>query len=345
MSLINQMLRDLDKGRGPVKASQIAALRGMGLISINRFKRYDSLSLTAWGLAGLLTIVLSYQASIWWNSRPESEPAIAAQTAPETAKPERNAQLDTVAPQDNVNTEPLATTANKAEFQQKPLDIPVPSRAETVQIALPTAVETASKPVTILTPEQKAERLFTKAQQALSRNQQQRGENLLRKALDEYSRHVSARSQLAALLLSRQQEDKAERLLSEGLLTDAHQLALARPYAQLLAARGELGPALKTLDRAITRRQADPETLALSAAILYKMERHAESAAAYRKAVQGQPKRALWWTGLAVALEQDGQPGQALEAFQRAAELPLDKPVDNYVKQRIGVLSNKDFHY
>jgi len=345
MSLINQMLRDLDKGRGPVKASQIAALQGMGLISINRFKRYDSLSLTAWGLAGLLTIVLSYQASIWWNSRPESEPVIAAQTAPETAKPQRNAQLDTVAPQDNVNTEPLATTANKAEFQQKPLDIPVPSRAETVPTALPTAVETASKPVTILTPEQKAERLFTKAQQALSRNQQQRGENLLRKALDEYSRHVSARSQLAALLLSRQQEDKAERLLSEGLLTDAHQLALARPYAQLLAARGELGPALKTLDRAITRRQADPETLALSAAILYKMERHAESAAAYRKAVQGRPKRALWWTGLAVALEQDGQPRQALEAFQRAAELPLDKPVDDYVKQRIGVLSNKDFHY
>ena len=55
MSLINQMLRDLDKGRGPVKASQIAALQGMGLININRFKRYDSLSLTAWGLAGLLS--------------------------------------------------------------------------------------------------------------------------------------------------------------------------------------------------------------------------------------------------------------------------------------------------
>ena len=345
MSLINQMLRDLDKGRGPVKASQIAALQGMGLININRFKRYDSLSLTAWGLAGLLSIVVSYQTSIWWNSKPESEPAIAPQTATEAAEPEKNAQLDTVAPQDKVNTEPLATTANKAEFKKKPLDMPVLPRAETVPTALPTPVEAASKPVAILTPEQKAERLFARAQQALSRNQQQRGESLLRKALDEHSRHVSARSQLAALLLSRQQEDKAERLLSEGLLTDAHQLALARPYAQLLAARGELGPALETLERAIVQRQADPETLALRAAILYKMERHAESATAYRKAVQGQPSRALWWTGLAVALEQNGQPGQALEAFQRAAELPLNKPVDDYVKQRIGVLSNKDFHY
>ena len=46
-----------------------------------------------------------------------------------------------------------------------------------------------------------------------------------------------------------------------------------------------------------------------------------------------------------MALEQDGQSRQALEAFQRAAELTLDKPVDDYVKQRIKVLSNKDFHY
>ena len=46
-----------------------------------------------------------------------------------------------------------------------------------------------------------------------------------------------------------------------------------------------------------------------------------------------------------MALEQDGQSRQALEAFQRAAELPLDKPVYDYVKQRIQLLNNKDFHY
>ena len=343
MSLINQMLRDLDKGRGPVKASQIAALQGMGLININRFKRYDSLSLTAWGLAGLLTIVVSYQASIWWNSRPEPEPAITLQAIAEAAEPEQNAPLDTVPTQDNFNAEPLATITNKVEFRKKPLDIPVAPRAEPVQAALQTPVETASKPVAILTPEQKAERLFARAQQALSRDQRQRGENLLREVLDENSRHVNARSQLAALQLSSQQGDKAERLLAEGLVTDSHQLTLARPYAQLLAARDELVPALETLDRAIDQRQADPETLALRAAILYRMDRHTESAAGYRRAVQLQPNRALWWTGLAVALEQDGRSTQALEAYQRAAKLPLDKPVEDYVKQRIQVLRDTEF--
>jgi len=345
MSLINQMLRDLDKRRGPVKVSHIAALQGMGLININRFKQYDSRSFTAWGMAALLTVIAGYQASIWWNSRSESAPAIASQTDTEATEPEQNAQLDTLPPQDNFNAEPLATITNKAEFTEQPVDIAVVPRAEPVQTAQQTPPETVIRPAKLLTPEQKAEHLFARAQQALSSHQQQRGENLLRDALDEYSRHVTARSQLAALLLSRQQEDEAERILSEGLLTDSRQLALARPYAQLLAARGELVPALETLDRAVVQNQADPETLALRAAILYKMKRHTESAAAYRKAVQGQPKRALWWTGLAVALEQDGQSRQALEAFQRAAELTLDKPVDDYVKQRIKVLSNKDFHY
>jgi tetratricopeptide (TPR) repeat protein len=88
------------------------------------------------------------------------------------------------------------------------------------------------------------------------------------------------------------------------------------------------------------KRRADAETLALRAAIFYKLDRHAESAAEYRKALKFYPQRTLWLTGLAVALEQDGQSTQALEAFQRAAKLPLDKPVETYVKQRTHILSN-----
>ena len=339
------MLKDLDKRRGPVQESQAAALQGMGLVNINQLKWHKSPALAVGVVTGLLTIVVGYQASIGSNNGPESEHTITPQPATEATEAEREVQLDTVPTQDDLKAEALAALTNKNEFSEKPLTIPVVPPAETVPTALQTLSETAVKTVTVLTPEQKAERLFARAQQALSRDQQQRGENLLRKALEEYSRHVNARSQLAALLLSRQQEGKAERLLAEGLVTDVHQLALARPYAQLLAARDELGSALQTLDRAIDHRQADPETLALRAAILHRMDRHTESAAAYRDAVQLQPDRALWWTGLAVALEQDGRSAQALEAYRRAAKLPLDEPVDDYVKQRIQVLQDTEFHH
>jgi len=345
MSLINQMLRDLDKRQGPVNQSHIAALQGMGLVNINRLKWVDSLSFTAWGVAGLLVIVVSYQTSIWWNSRSESEPAIALQTDSEAAGPEQNAQLEPVSTQHKLNAAPLAAITKQPKSKKKPLDKPVVPQPKPLQTALQTPAEIAGKSGNILTPAQKADRLFARAQQALSRQQRQRGENLLRQALDEYSRHVSARSQLAALQVSRQQEDKAERLLAEGLVTDSKQLALARPYAQLLSARGELVPALETLDRAIGQRRADAETLALRAAILYRIGRHTESASDYRRALQVQPNQALWWTGLAVALEQSSRSMQALEAYQRAAKLPLDKPVDDYVKQRIQVLRDTEFHH
>jgi len=344
MSLINQMLKDLDQRRGPLNETQFAALQGMGLVNINQLKWHRGLPLAAGFVAGIMAILVSYQANTWWNNKPESKPVFIPQAATEVAGPEQNAKLDTVATPDNIHAAAPARIADKVDFKENPLDKPAVRHTESPTTAPPTALETDSAPVTVLTAEQKAERLFTRAQRALSRDQQQRGENLLRKALTEYSGHQRARSQLAALLLSRKQEDRAERVLAEGLATDSRQPALARPYAQLLAARGELVPALETLDRAIDQRQPDPETLALRAAILDRMDRHTESAATYRKALQLQPQRALWWTGLAVALERDSQTGQALEAYQHAARRPLDKPVADYVNQRIQVLRNKEHH-
>jgi len=345
MSLINQMLKDLDKRRGPVNAAHAAALQGMGLVNINQLKWHNSLPFAGWIAAGLVAMAVSYQLSIWWNTKPQRQPPLTPQIVAEIAEPELHAQLDTASSPEEHKAAPLAAVTTRSESTAKELQLPSVPRTEPRQATLQTAAETVRKPIKRLTPEQKADRLFASAQQALSRHELKRGEDLLRQALDEYSRHVSARSQLAVMHLSKQQEDKAERLLAEGLVTDSHQLALARPYAQLLAARNELVPALRALDRAIGQRQADPETLALRAAILYRMGKHTEAASDYLLALQVQPQRALWWTGLAVVLEQSGRSTQALEAYRRAAGLPLDRPVDDYVEQRIQALGNPEFHH
>lgn len=345
MSLINQVLKDLDKSRGPVTEAHVSALQGMGLINVNRFTWHKGLPITAWGLTVLLAIVLCYQASIWWNTNSHPQATLPAQTVVEIDEFKRHEQPDTASTPDILETVPLDTFDEDAEAAEEPSPIALATPAEPVQTMVQPAAEPFSKPVNLLTPEQKADRLFARAQQALYRHQQQTGEELLKQALDEYSRHIGARSQLAALQLSRQQADEAEQLLAEGLLTDPHQLALARPYAQLLAARNELVPALRALDAAIDRSRADPETLALRAAMLYRMGRHTESAVDYQLALQAQPNQALWWTGLAVALEQNGRSAQALVAYQRAATQPLDKPVYDYVRQRMQALRDVDFSH
>ena len=329
MSVINQMLRDLDSRRGPANGAQLAALQSLGLVSTNRIQWPGSLAFLGWGLGGALLIIISYQAVNWWmhKSRPAhvsapveqliaddsalAETVPAAKTGPAVSMP---------APAEISDTQPQQTAVAEVSKSREPVAV---------------ADKIIPRPIRTLTPRQKAERVFVRAQQALANHQPQRGERLLRDTLNEFPGHTAARTQLVALLVSRQQTEKAELLLADGLSTDPYQLELARPYAQLLAARDVLMPALEALDRASNQAGADAESLALRAALLYRMDRHAESVIAYRRALDDQPQRALWWTGLAVSLEHSGESAQALAAYRRAVDLPLEKAVNDYVQQRI----------
>jgi tetratricopeptide (TPR) repeat protein len=341
MSIINQMLKDLDDRRGPAFGAQIAALQGMGLVNANQIQWQNSLPLIGRGLAAVLVVIIGYHSITWWlASKPgkglsDRTPHTTHASAPETSALKINP--------------PLSSPLNPGTDAEQ---IPEPGKANVLQPS--TAAVNTSKllnlqpsparkvaPVKILTPEQKAERLFASAQQAFADHRQQRGEQLLLDTLDAFPRHSDARTQLAALLVNRQQPDDAELLLADGLASNPRNLELAVPYAQLLAERDAPGPALDTLDRAIEQNHTNADALALRAALLYRLERHAESAAAYRMALDAQPQRALWWTGLAVALEHDRQPGQALHAYRRATALPLEQAVADYVEQRIRLLNRK----
>jgi hypothetical protein len=303
--------------------------------------------LAAWGLLVALTLALAlaYQAEGWWNSRATVEPAIGLSDLTATTQAEPSMAVDLLSGRIDTIAAPQATAPQESEAGSETEETPVPTPAQTSITVVQAEAQAVVTPVRVLSPEDKAERLYRGARLALSRQQQQRGEQLLWQALDEHSGHIGARSQLASLLLSRQEQDRAEVLLAEGLAADADQLTLARPYAQLLAAKGELAAALEALDGAIGQRRSDPETWALRAAILYRLGRHSESADAYRKALRAQPKRAIWWTGLGVALEQGGAQRSALDAFQRASSLPLEKAVSEYVKQRIQVLRDTEFQH
>jgi hypothetical protein len=341
MSVINQMLKDLDDRRGPAFGAQIAALQGMGLVNANRIQWQKGLPLIGRSLAAVLVVFVGYQSISWWLNNERSNvsfdqvPHIPHTSAPETPTLETKPPLS-----------PPVSPGTEAQQISEPgkANIPQPFTAAVNNSKLidsqPSPVKKAA-PVKILTPEQKAERMFARAQLAFADHRQQRGEQLLFDALDAFPTHSDARTQLAALLVNRQQPDDAELLLADGLASEPGSLEMAVPYAQLLAERDAPGPALETLDRAIEQSHTNADALALRAALLYRLERHAESAAAYRMALDAQPQRALWWTGLAVALEHDRQPGQALHAYRRAAALPLEQAVADYVAQRIRLLKRE----
>ena len=334
MSVINQMLRDLDSRCGPAHGAQLAALRSLGLVNTNRIQWPGSRAFLGWSLGGVLLVIIGYQAANWWMQTPGSihvsTPAVQLIADDSTL----SGAVPVAIP------EPAVTTPAKPEISEvQPEQAVEPEAVQTLAPA-PVPVKIIARPVKILTPKQKAERTFNSAQQALAARQQQRGERLLSDTLSEYPDHTAARTQLAALLVNRKQTEEAELLLAEGLATSPYSLELAGPYARLLAARDVLVPALESLDRAINQSGADAESLALRAALLYRMDRHAESVTAYRQALNDQPHRALWWTGFAVSLEHSGESAQALAAYRRAADLPLEKAVGDYVRQRIEQLTD-----
>jgi len=336
MSVINQMLRDLDSRCGPANGAQLAALQSLGLVNANRIQWPGSLAFLGWGLGGVLLVIVGYQAVNWWMHTSGSI-HVSAPVVQLVATDSALSETDPLA-----KPEPVVTTAAKPEISEVQPEQAV--IADVIKTPAPASVpdKVFSRPVKTLTPKQRAERVFISAQQALASHELQRGERLLRDTLSEFAGHMEARTQLAALLVSRQQTEEAELLLADGLTTVPYSLELAGPYARLLAARDALIPALESLDRAINQSATDAESLALRAALLYRMDRHAESVTAYRQALNDQPHRALWWTGLAVSLEHSGEPVQALAAYRRAADLPLEKAVDEYVRQRIEQLRNAE---
>jgi len=147
MSLINQMLKDLDNRRGPVNAAHVTALQGMGLVSINRTKWHNSVTFAAWLVAGLLAIGVSYQTSIWWNTRPQAEPAYTPSPVAAATESEQQILLDTASTEQKIDSTPITASENKSEAKERSLDIPVVTRAEPVRTTLHNTPENVIKPV------------------------------------------------------------------------------------------------------------------------------------------------------------------------------------------------------
>lgn len=85
----------------------------------------------------------------------------------------------------------------------------------------------------------------------------------------------------------------------------------------------------------------DAESLALLGALQQRLGNDAAAAQAYRRALANAPRQGAWWLGLAISLERSQQTAAALEAYRRAlADTRLDAQVNSYVRARIAALSS-----
>ncbi|HUG21982.1 tetratricopeptide repeat protein [Piscinibacter sp.] len=206
----------------------------------------------------------------------------------------------------------------------------------------PTAVATAPASETRIekraptrTARERAEADYQRGVAAHQQGQWADAEAAYAAALREEAGFARARQALAGVLIGQRRTDDALKLLSEGVAADPTHPALAMMLARLHAERGELQRAADILQAAAIT-SPGPEDNAFHAAILQRLNRHADAAALYAAALRVTPGNGVWWMGLGMSLAGDGRNDAAREAFNRArASGTLSPELGSYVEQRL----------
>ena len=356
MSLLNQVLRDLDQRQAPgaPAVAKAAAPRAHAPSAGQRVMR--------WGLGLVATLAAIAvggwaQGSIRWPAKAADTPvAVAPVAAPRPVTPAP--ALPTPAPAPVAAPTPAAATPEPSTVAPAAAAAPV---ALPVAIATPiarskpaskpqpagdTAPVAAAKPeprielrTAARSPQERAEALYQRGVTAHQAGQLNDSAAAFTAALREDPRHAAARVAQAGMLISLSRPDDATALLKEGLALAPAQPQLALMLARLQAERQDWAAAAETLKAAGNTTSLNTAESAefhgFHAAILQRAGRHGEAIEKYGTALRLAPNRGVWWMGLAISLEEIGQADTARAAFQRAKSIGLPDGAAGYVDARL----------
>ena len=376
MSIINQMLRDLDaRGKGSTESiildDRIAAPR----------RRVESRML---GLLVFLLLAAGGVAYMVLSGTPDKPPAtlpkqlVAAPQArevsvqrPVSAAPGIHAAPAVAAvpsvlvetPPTLVAVEPAPLAAAKAmpapvaapsPQPERPLPVhsvaapmatmatPALKRAGSVATVASAPVAVAVEPAVVkkpidITPEAEALQSYEEAQALRRAGKTDAAIGKYRLALERNPGLKNARIQLARLLQDNGQAEAALALLKAGYEQQPDD-GLAIATGRLLADRGRREEALSWLERG--REGLRPADHALMGALLSQSLRYEAAVKAYQRALAADSGQGGWQLGLGLALESVGRIEEAHVAYRNALERGEFKPdVIKFLQQKLGMPS------
>lgn len=374
MSLVNQMLKDLESRRAPEMGGE-AVLRDLVVGSVPSVRRRASLTLLIVG--GLIVAGAVAAAGYWYTHRPDDGLAAAASVA---AVPERPVEplgapkpAVAIPPEPAVGAAPAKPAPHPETTARTKHPEPTPATAaETQQVAPVAAVKPAKKasavkptparsvapvapkPTTVAaapvmerverpqSPREKARAAYLRGSDWVKRGRLSEAETALRRALELDPDSVDAREVLAAVLIRAQRSAEAETLLKAGLERNPSAYTLARMYGRILAGRNATAEAIKMLERSLPAPALDPDYYGLLAALYQRAGAQDKAAEAYRRVLAVAPERGVWWTGLGISLERLNRAGEALQAYRRARESAgMNAQLLTFVDTRIAELTDK----
>ncbi|WP_270692997.1 MULTISPECIES: tetratricopeptide repeat protein [unclassified Aeromonas] len=363
MSVINQMLKDLDQRQ---QGSDGAAV----YIAPARQQGWWMLLLTL--ICGLALGILGWRTWIYWQ---QTHPVVAASevVTPDAVTPDvvtraaapvsQSEPVEVAAAlplpsQDEVNDEAgegdSGDTADGAPFdassdvdESEPTDEELQPELYAELAAEQQAVASAPRKPGVLkieTVELSAKELAALAERKATTAM---AKGSLRDAQDNYydvlahdPYNQGAREQLAGLLYGEGRLTEARQLLEEGIRLDPQQADFRLLLARLAISEGQQQQALGWLSGYQPDLASNMDYYATWAGLTQELGQNADAAALYVKLLRQQPDQGRWWLGLGVAEDGQGHSQRALDAYRNALlHGNLGEASTNWLEQRIGQLT------
>lgn len=361
MSVINQMLRDLDArdasdqeraGLPPrlrtLPPAARAGKRPWGLLVVG-------IVIGAVLAGGVFSLMTTGGPAVSAASPPAVPPAPTFAPAPPTVIDDGAMKLSTMIHDAGTVQSPVETTrvpppqalpSAKALPAAKPAAAPAtPAPAASVKPAKPAvAATTSTKPPAAPASEaaadtqidkrpkggharEMADAEYRRGMQAAKQGDPAAAVAAFTRSLEHDPAFARARQALLATLVGGRQWAEARQVAEAGLALDPAQSGWAVILARLQFEQGEADAAIGTLERHAAHAGGDADYQGLFAYLLQRQQRPAEAAEHFRAGLALRPGEGRWWFGLGLALENSGKPAEAKAAYARAREagnLPAD---------------------
>lgn len=189
------------------------------------------------------------------------------------------------------------------------------------------------------TPEELARQQYQEAEQLIEQRSFPEAIETLRKVLQLAPKFHPARLALAELLEKHQDIAAATALIQEGLRENPQAVDFIQAQAQLFLTQEKPLLALKILNTIKPQLEDNPDYYALMAGVYHHLGEYSQAISIYRKLLSYNPSNSVWWLGLGVSCEQQGSRKAAIAAFRHAHDLySLQPTLQNYVDARLDAL-------
>ena len=335
MSLINQMLKDLEKRRSRDLETSEALSRN---ISWESPRNRSSFNWQLFLLVITLTLLLAVIGYLLWER--SMQPAVTPAVVKKTTVKKNNATKAVETKKSIVVPEqPVIAKSNVEENVEEDVDVDHAVDVEAMDDTPAIPLQKTRRP---LNAKQQAEVAYQKGVKFLQQGRMREGKESLQEALSIYIPHIKAREMLAGIYIKSGHLISAAELLSEGVKVAPDYPLFAKLYARVLLEQNKPALAVQILERGAAAAMIDQEAdyYALLAATYQRVNQHNKAVDIYLQLVKIHPDQGVWWLGLGISLEKSGKNSTALEAYRRAQKTgSLNTGLASFAKKRVAALT------